>query len=99
MSSNLVFTQHKQLVFCFFTGESDTHDGNSAEIPFHEKTKEEKEEMYGKVAEKIAEIGDHLNAEYMSDQETRRQEAGGQAMHNEGNTHICAHTHTHSHSS
>ena len=67
------------------TGDTDpdAQDGtafNHEDLPLHERTAEEKEQMYGKIAQKLICIADTYAAESgMSDAETHGRTAGAQA--------------------
>lgn len=56
------------------------HDlGAKGDLPLHERTKEEKEEMYGMIAQKLIQMADMYAAESgLSDAEAHQRDAGGQ---------------------
>ena len=54
--------------------------GTEGDLPLHERTKEEKEEMYGIIAQKLIHMADTYAAESgLSDAESHHREAGGQS--------------------
>lgn len=78
-----VFKQQSSLCV---DGDTDTQDGkgrppkNTEDIPVHERTAEEKEEMYGKIAQKLIHIADTFAADSgMSDAEAHHHREGAAA--------------------